>query len=232
MAVLHRLWPPNRLISAEFAGTATAERAVPSALRVLVLACLAGVLACSPTPQDPQVTIRLTAPARSILSTAEPLQLTGEVQGTPDTQVVWSGAGLSSTGLFESAVAGTFTLLAWPHADPAQVASTTLRVVERPRIQLFEASPAAITAGETAQLRWLVEGNGSVLLDGAPQTGTSLSVTPAATTTFALAVTNEAGLTIGSSVTERDAGAGDRPLLRRPPEAHLGRGRGPQLGDA
>ncbi|MBS1153745.1 MAG: outer membrane protein precursor, partial [Myxococcaceae bacterium] len=136
--------------------------------------------------------------SRPVVSTAEPYQLEAEVQGSADTRVLWSGEGVDGSGLFESASPGSFTVLARTVAEPSAIAAVVFRVVARPRITAFAAEPSAITAGESTQLHWTVEAAREVLLDGEVQTTAGRSVAPAATQTFELAATNEAGLTVTS----------------------------------
>lgn len=62
-----------------------------------------------------------------------------------------------------------------------------------PTIDSFVATPAAISPGAASKLTWAVTGGGTLTLEGAPVTGTSLDVTPAATTTYTLVATNGAG---------------------------------------
>jgi len=62
-----------------------------------------------------------------------------------------------------------------------------------PTIDSFVATPAAVSPGTTSKLTWAVTGGGTLTLDGAPVTGTSLDVTPAATTKYTLVATNGAG---------------------------------------
>ncbi len=164
-----------------------------------------GALACGPgiiTPAEPHISVLILPPARTVLSTSDQLQLQAVVQGATDTRVKWSGEGVSQTGLFQSATPGTFPLVARSVAEPAGVSATLeLIVVAQPQIISFTAAPSTVTAGETVQLSWAVDGARSVLLDGAPQTGTSTAVTASATQTFVLTATNEAGMAVTSSVT-------------------------------
>jgi YVTN family beta-propeller protein len=72
-----------------------------------------------------------------------------------------------------------------------------------PSIQSFIATPPNITAGSSSTLSWSVSGNPAPTLSidngvGAV-TGTSVSVTPAATTTYTLVATNSVGSTSAST---------------------------------
>jgi len=67
-----------------------------------------------------------------------------------------------------------------------------------PRIVSFEATPAVIKPGESAQLTWVTENTGTVAITIAPSVGTVVArgasrVTPAATTTYTLTVPDGPG---------------------------------------
>ncbi len=80
----------------------------------------------------------------------------------------------------------------------------------RPTISSFAATPSELTAGQSAVLSWSVKGATALRIDpdiGAV-TGTSLDVSPAATTTYTLTATNAAGnATRQVTVTVAAAGA-------------------------
>lgn len=83
---------------------------------------------------------------------------------------------------------------------------------QTPAITSFTASPASITAGQSATLAWAVSGATSVSIDngiGSVTNLTSKAVSPAATTTYTLTATNAAGsttaqltLTVNKAVTD------------------------------
>ena len=162
----------------------------------------------------------MDALSRSLLSTAEPYQLQAQVHGSEDPRVEWSGPGISGSGLFESKAPGTFTVVVRPLADLSQHAETTLRVVARPSVESFRAEPATITVGESTRLSWTVADASEVRLDGEIQTADTVLVTPQATQSFGLEVTNLAGLTVESSAAvvviaapKIEAFSADRPAL-------------------
>ena len=64
-----------------------------------------------------------------------------------------------------------------------------------PVVQAFTATPSVIGAGQSATLAWTVTGANAVTLSGAAQTGSSLLVTPAATTTYTLQAQGPGGTT-------------------------------------
>jgi hypothetical protein len=80
----------------------------------------------------------------------------------------------------------------------------------KPRITSFSASPASITAGGSATLRWSVSGATSLRITPAvgAVSGTSISVRPAATTTYTLIAANSAGeASATATVTVNPSGA-------------------------
>ncbi|WP_141589173.1 hypothetical protein [Myxococcus sp. AB056] len=74
-------------------------------------------------------------------------------------------------------------------------------VPDRPNILRFEANPATIAPGESAELSWEVTGAQDVSIDyGVGEvTGRSVQVRPTATTTYTLTATNESGSTTAST---------------------------------
>jgi len=76
---------------------------------------------------------------------------------------------------------------------------------QRPAIRSFTATPGSFLPGGTVQLSWSVTGATSLSIDPGPGavTGTSVSVTPAGTTTYALTATSAGGSsTASATVTE------------------------------
>lgn len=71
---------------------------------------------------------------------------------------------------------------------------TTLMVAQdRPSIASFLASRTTLDPGQTSELSWSVSGADTLTLNGSPVSGSSLTVTPAASTLYVLTATNEAG---------------------------------------
>ena len=69
-----------------------------------------------------------------------------------------------------------------------------------PVLSSFTASPASITAGQSTTLSWSVTGATSLSISGiGPVTGTSVVVSPAATTTYTLTATNASGTVSAST---------------------------------
>lgn len=68
----------------------------------------------------------------------------------------------------------------------------------RPVIQLFQAESTTVTIGESARLTWVVDGATALSVFPKPGevTGSSVSVTPATTTTYELVASNAGGSTV------------------------------------
>jgi PKD repeat protein len=95
----------------------------------------------------------------------------------------------------------TYTLTA-RNAGGTVTSSTRVTVaVAPPVISSFSASPAAITAGQSSTLSWSVSGASSVSIDQGVGTvsGSSVSVSPAASTTYTLTARNAAGAVTAST---------------------------------
>ncbi|WNG38507.1 hypothetical protein F0U61_36110 [Archangium violaceum] len=74
-------------------------------------------------------------------------------------------------------------------------ATTTVTVNQPPAITRFTATPAAINSGQSSTLDWVVTGATSLSIEPSvgTVTGTSVTVSPTATTTYTLKATNDAG---------------------------------------
>ncbi len=178
---------------------------------LLGLVFLLGLAGCggqggSPQPTPEPVGIRILA-ASGALSTGDPRTFQAEVTGTTDARVTWmvlegnAGGAISAAGVYQAPdTPGTYTVVARPLADPARSATAPVRVVARPRILGFAATPSEVTAGQPALLGWSVSGAQAVRLDGLPQTGTSREVTPAQDQRFLLEAENEAGTVVQAQV--------------------------------
>jgi len=117
------------------------------------------------------------------------------VTGSPTLRVnagVGAVAGTSAT--VTPATTTTFTLTA-TNAFGTATAVVTVTVGNPPTITSFTATPASVTAGQSSTLSWVAPG--AVTLSISPGlgivTGTSVSVRPAATTTYTLTATNAFG---------------------------------------
>ncbi len=102
------------------------------------------------------------------------------------------------------------TLCAAACGCAAQQAGPAGDVQTAPVITSFTATPSSITSGGSSTLAWSVSGATSLSLDQGvgPVTGTSIPVSPSATTTYTLTATNAAGSsTAAVTVTVTGGGA-------------------------
>jgi hypothetical protein len=152
-------------------------------------------------------------PAPTITSfTANPATITAGAS-TSLTGVFANGTGVITPGNLP-ATSGTavsvspatttiYTLTVTPTSGTAITQTVTVTVVPPPTITSFTANPATITAGASTNLTGVFpEGTGLITPGNLPATsGTAVSVSPAATTTYTLTVTNAAGTPITQTVT-------------------------------
>ncbi len=171
-----------------------------------------------------KVTVTVTAlpPLPVIASfTASPARITPGSSST----LTWSVTGAASVSIAAShgASPGTITgnsTVVTPASNTAYTLTATNSqggsvtrtinvtvVAPPPVIASFTASPTSLSAGASSTLSWSVQNAvslfiaASTLADPGTVTGTSLSVTPAATTIYTLTATNITGATVSQSVT-------------------------------
>ncbi len=89
----------------------------------------------------------------------------------------------------------TYTLTATSKANPQGVQKTTtvFVAVVSAQIVYFTAVPSQIAPGTPVTLYWHVDGAASLTVNGQPVVGSSLQVTPSATTTYSLAALGHTG---------------------------------------
>jgi hypothetical protein len=119
---------------------------------------------------------------------------------TPGNLTVTSGTPVSVSPTTTT----TYTLTVTPPAVGAAVTETaTVTVVPAPTITSFIANPATIAAGTSSSLTALFANGTGVITPGnlAVTSGTPVSVSPAATSTYTLTVTNSAGTAIIQTAT-------------------------------
>ena len=98
----------------------------------------------------------------------------------------------------------TYTLTVTPSSGPAVTATATITVNPAgPSITSFNASPAAITAGQSSSLTGVFAGGTGVITPGnlSATSGTGVSVSPTATTTYTLTVTPTSGTAVTATAT-------------------------------
>ncbi len=118
---------------------------------------------------------------------------------TLDTPV--TGSGTESINV-QSATAQSFILKGVSVVDPSKVTTRLVTAVDAPGVTTLAASPSSIALGGSSTLSYAFPANQTgILTDDAGSapltlsaTGTTWSVTPAATTTYTLAVSNLAGM--------------------------------------
>lgn len=115
----------------------------------------------------------------------------------PGNLPVVSGAGVAVS----PAVTTTYTLTVTGSTGLAASSTVTVTVVPAPTIASFAANPASIAAGETVSLGAVFANGNGVVTPGnlAIASGAPLYVSPSATTTYTLTVTNAAGTAVMSS---------------------------------
>ena len=118
---------------------------------------------------------------------------------TPGNLAVLSGTAVSVS----PATTTTYTLTVTPPVGTAITQTATVTVVPAPTISSFGANPATIAAGTSSSLTAVFANGTGVITPGnlAVTSGTPLSVSPAATSTYTLTVTNSAGTAIIQTAT-------------------------------
>ncbi len=106
------------------------------------------------------------------------------------------------------ALTTTYTLSA-TNAVGTTTAAATVTVVQPPVISAFTASPSTIQSGQSSALNWTVSGAASLTI--APiigaVTGTSVNVSPTATTAYTLTAANAAGNSTAQAVVTVSSGS-------------------------
>lgn len=152
----------------------------------------------------PSVTVSIQ-PGTTTVTAGTSATFAATVFGHSNQAVTWSvvengGGSITSAGVYTAPpTAGTYHVKAVSAADPTASAQATVLVTaagpSAPTIASFTASPSSIPPGGSATLSWTVSGADSISISpgiGAV-TGSSITVTPGATTTYTLTATNTAG---------------------------------------
>ncbi|MBZ5619489.1 MAG: hypothetical protein LAQ69_12310 [Acidobacteriia bacterium] len=154
----------------------------------------------------PTITSLVATPA--MVSAGQSSTLSWAVTGAPGL-IVNPGVGAvtgTSVKVTPSATASYSLTATNPFGSATK--SVTVLVGSSPTITSFTATPATVSPGQSSTLRWAVTGSPGLIVNpgvGAV-TGTSVKVTPSATTTYTLSATNSFGsitatatVTVGSS---------------------------------
>ena len=150
----------------------------------------------------PGVTVGLE-PATAALTTGGTHRFTATVMGASNTSVNWTATGgdITSDGVYTAPrTAGSYTVRATSVANTNKYAESLVTVtrpplLSPPELTLFTAAPSTINPGEGTALNWEATGASGLIIEPGvgTVTGTSVTVSPAATTTYTLTATNEAG---------------------------------------
>jgi len=146
------------------------------------------------------------SPTTANLHTGATQLFLATVQNAADARVTWSitGGTITTDGLYAAPGApGTYTVKATSVQNTKRFATATAVVttpLQVPAIASFTATPATLIAGQNATLAWNVSGANALSISGlGTVTGTSVSASPVATTTYTLTATNVAGSTTASA---------------------------------
>jgi len=118
---------------------------------------------------------------------------------TPGNIAVTSGTAVSVSPVATT----TYTLTVTGSSGAAATQALTVTVVAAPAITSFTANPATITTGQSANLTGVFAGGTGVITPGnlGATSGTAVSVSPTATTTYTLTVTNSVGTAVTMTAT-------------------------------
>ena len=146
--------------------------------------------------KNPKPVISAFGASPASVVAGSPAMLTWSVSGATSLSIAPGVGAVSGTSVTVTpATTTTYTLTA-TNAGGTVTGTTTVTVtVPAPVIATFAANPNAITLGGATTLNWSVAGATSLSIspDVGPVTGNSLTVSPAATTTYTLTATNSGG---------------------------------------
>jgi hypothetical protein len=152
----------------------------------------------------PPPTITGFTAAAATITAGNSTTLTATFSG--GTAAIDNGAGAPTSGsplTVSPTATTTYTLTVTNTAGTAVTATVTVTVLPPPTIASFTAAAATITTGNSTTLTATFSG-GTAAIDngvGSVSSGTPITVTPTATTTYTLTVTNAANSTTTSNVT-------------------------------
>jgi hypothetical protein len=165
---------------------------------------LANLIGCgggssSSTPTTPPASITSFTASVATITAGQSTTLTGVFSNGTGVITPGSVAATSGTPVTVTPTATTtYTLTVTPSSGAAVTASVTITVNPLPTITSFVASPATITAGQSATLTGVFANGTGVITPGniAATTGTAVTVSPTTTTTYTLTVTPASGAAI------------------------------------
>ncbi|MFA6033895.1 MAG: DUF1566 domain-containing protein [Myxococcota bacterium] len=147
------------------------------------------------------VTISDISPANPSVSAGLKKAFTAKVTGAADSSVDWSpsvdtGCGsIDSSGMYNApALEKSCSVTATSHADPTKSKTTNISVIPAPAVTSFSTAKSIITSGKSTTLVAVFSG-GSGSIDhgvGNIESSTPVQVSPTASTTYTLTVTNAA----------------------------------------
>lgn len=166
--------------------------------------------------ETPKAAITKFVANPSRIKPGESATLTWTVQNADSVEISGIGAVNSSSGSIQvtPTVTTTYTLTAKGKAG--EIKDTVQVVVDQlaARVISFRAAPSTIKVGDTANLVWETENADKVVISGIGQVNPSgtASVSPTATTTYTMTVTNQLG-DVNSTVTVTVTPAGSAPKI-------------------
>ena len=197
------------------------KRSFVSAMWVMALGVvLTGFIGCggssNSTPPPPAASITSFTASAATITVGQSTTLTGVFANgtgviTPGNLPATSGTAVTVT----PATTTTYTLTVTPSSGSAVTATVIITVNPLPTIASFVASPATITAGQSATLTGVFANGTGVITPGniAATTGTAVTVSPTATTTYTLTVTPASGAAITATATITVNPAGPPPSI-------------------
>ncbi len=149
------------------------------------------------TPAPPRPVIASFTASPSHVAPGGSATLAWHVTGATSLSIDNGVGTVTGTSVVVTPAATTTYTLTATNANGSVTSATTVTVttVPLPVFTSFTASPSHVAPGGTVTLAWLVSGATSMSIDNGvgTVTGTSVVVTPAATTTYTMTATNAAG---------------------------------------
>ncbi len=147
----------------------------------------------------PVITAFSASPAA--INQGQSTQLSWTVNGAASLSIDHGVGAVSGTTVTVSPATTTTYALTATNGAGSVMAQATVTVTPPPAVTAFAASPPAINQGQSTLLSWVVSGATSLAIDHGVGmvSGTSVAVSPAATTTYTLTATNGAGSTTATA---------------------------------